>query len=241
MRWSTLRVITESKAFWNLNALFFLVPLLVRLGLPVGWQLLSLYLAAWLLLAAWSVFVLRKPELISHADFSAYKQSGQSAEDLKQLFEKSGGIIESIKDESIKNKLANAQNRAAPDPEAFWFTYRFINNRRRKARITITAFLAAAVLILFVVNAARFVSVAETVLVPEKEQAMDMPEHFGGTHLYTGKPVEVVRDTGSGDTISTAGTLVDLDDGGYVVVKTPDGKLVYIPKHRVISIGQVVT
>ena len=58
-----------------------------------------------------------------------------------------------------------------------------------------------------------------------------------GTHLTTGGTVDVQHEDGTGSISTTSGKLVDLDDNGYLVVKS-NGKLVYIPKHRVVDIKQ---
>ena len=65
---------------------------------------------------------------------------------------------------------------------------------------------------------------------------MNIPHSY---HLSTGGSVDAVHDNGSGESTTTLGTLLDLDDAGYVVIKIKDGKLVYIPKGRVIKITQL--
>jgi hypothetical protein len=52
MRWSILLRLAESKAFWSLNLLLLVVPLIARFGVPISYDVFWLYIAAWLLLLA---------------------------------------------------------------------------------------------------------------------------------------------------------------------------------------------
>lgn len=240
MRWSQLRTLTDSKAYWSLNALFVVIPLVSRLGVPLNWELVATYIATWLLFIAGTAFFLLRPPLIGYRDYADYLQSGKTADQLLAEYLRCGGRVPERNDDShLANRLRNDNKNSLPDTEVFWHVYHVADVSGRAARVAVTTAMFAAALMLLAVNVNRFYDVITSYLSPQKEMRMPStnPPVPVGTHLTTGGTVDVQHEDGTGSVSTTSGKLVDIDDNGFLVVRA-NGKLIYIPKHRVVDIKQ---
>lgn len=237
MLWSSLRAIVNSKAYWSLNILFFVVPLLSRLRVSIDQELFGLYVAAWFLLVGGLLYAVTRPDLLRFEDFASLSSAGRDTRYLQRIFEGAGGKIDDIADKDIRGRLKNEGGNQTPNASVFWHVFQLIDSTKKGWRFTISACMLVAALLLLTVNVSRFVRVAIATFKPQEftmaTAKLQLPI---GIHMSVGSPVEVTHEDGSGGTQKTSGELIDSDDNGYVVIKTGSGKLIYIPKGKVITV-----
>lgn len=237
MLWSTLRTIINSKAYWSLNFLFFLIPLLARLRVPIDIELFGLYVAAWLLLVGGLLFSIAKPELSTYETFDAFKGAGRDSHYLSSTYIKARGVIAEVDDGDTRTRLENASGNEEPHPSVFWFVCEHVDKTGKIVRWTLSVLLLLAAALLLAVNVARFVRVSISTFSPtEFKMATTKSPLPIGFHMSVGGTVDVTHEDGKGGTTKTSGELIDSDDHGYVVIRTDGGKLIYIPKGRVVNI-----
>jgi hypothetical protein len=250
VRWSTLKKLSESKAFWGLNGFLLIVPAVakylahIETSLPL--DMFWLYIAAWILLLAGGLIIICKPSLIEYTTFSSFKERGCEPAYLREIFLGANGNLGSADlTQDIKTRLENSDNATDPHPAAFWFVYNFLDKTRPLFRGFITALVVCAGLILLGTNVNRFGLVykqafgnssEETAMNKGYGQSTGLQQSITSANMTVGGPIDVTHENGIGGTSTTSGVLVNDDDNGYVVVKRSDEKLVRIPKGRVITI-----
>lgn len=97
MRWSILLKLTDSKAFWSLNLLIILVPLIARFGMKISYDLFFLYIAAFLLLTAGTLVAVFKPVVIQFRDHGHFVSTANDLCYLRELYESLGGNLDEMK------------------------------------------------------------------------------------------------------------------------------------------------
>ncbi len=236
MLWSTLRILVNSKAYWSLNFLFFLVPFLSGIEFHIDYELFGLYTAAWLLLIAGLSFSMTMPEIIKYDDFSVFSKAGRDPRYLQKLFEDAKGVVGEIADDDLRTRFMYVSKDTA-DSAVFWYVFNHIDQTNRTWRRILTGIIFLAALLLLAVNLSRFTRVALDTFYPEKESIMQIANNPLpiGLHISVGQPTEVTHENGIGGTTQTTGDLIDSDDNGYVVIKEK-GRLIYIPRGKIILI-----
>ncbi len=58
------------------------------------------------------------------------------------------------------------------------------------------------------------------------------------TLFRIGEPCDVDHDGGAGGTKTDSGELLDIDDQGFIVIRSSHGKLIYIPRPKVLEVRQ---
>jgi len=238
--WSTLKRLVNSKAFWSLNALLLLVPLAARVSLPISWDVFFLFVAAWLLLAAGTVYSINVPDILKYDNFGDFVLAKGHPDYLTEQFQKGGWSIADSTDPEFRTAIENKGGDHQPNHKAYTTVYEKYNRTRPWARASIGSVVSVALLLVLIVNGYRFSIVVKHLESPMKslnrEHTIILPFDFS-MNMRIGKPVIVVHDDGSGGTATSSGKLLSPDDAGYIAIELESGKVIHIPKSRVVSVS----
>lgn len=234
--WSLIRSLIESRSLQSAYLALFVVPLVARFT-TLGIETVGIYFAAVFFAAASILYAAFRPELIGFDKISDAKESGWTTASLVDAIKSVDLSPEDVPSEGAAEgaatQLAKAKDTRDFSAEAFIGAKAHVNTSRPLYRRLISMFLILAISILALVNIGKAVSVVRSLQPNQIEGGIEVSIYFS-----IGSPVEVDHEAGSGKTKTSTGTLINPDDNGSVVLENDDGKVVHIPKDRVIEIRQ---
>lgn len=249
MPWSSISRILAAPAFWGLSLLLFLVPLLSKATIQLGWDTKFLYIAAFLMAVATALHAMCRPAPLKYDSLAEINDSGATVDTLKRDFEKCVGKGELLPG-SAADLLKAAEGTTKISAEVFKAVIDQLDSSKTRRRLVITIFMALVFALIVLANGIRAFDVffrdnhpkfKPDIHAPNQLQLPTIMPAVLQTYLKTGTVVVIDHEPipSSPSTTSTRGTVASPEDGGCVVVKDSVGKLIYIPKHRIYRITQV--